>query len=175
MSIPDFDVEPVVGPRSWAVVLGVVGAVAGVLAVIGWPLPVVAGRGGDDGEAWRRTIGDVDAWSAHDGWRFSGSSWVFGAAAVAALLGVVVLLHPDWGSARRWSVVVGPAGGLLLVGPAAQGVLGLPWSNYGSGTTDGTAVAVGIAVAAVGTAAIAALRRAVRRSARPDDGRNPPP
>ena len=54
----------------------------------------------------------------NDGWRFSGSSWVFGAAAAAALLGVVVLLHPDWSSARRWSVVVGPAGGLLLVGPA---------------------------------------------------------
>ncbi|MGN7223448.1 hypothetical protein ACTHQN_11340 [Curtobacterium flaccumfaciens] len=42
MGISDFDVAPSAGSRFGVVVLGVASAVAGVLAVIGWPLPVIS-------------------------------------------------------------------------------------------------------------------------------------
>ncbi|ROP66467.1 hypothetical protein [Curtobacterium sp. ZW137] len=174
MNIPDFDIEPVVGPRFWMVVLGVVSAVAGVLAVIGWPLPVISSRHGGSGQhAWARTVRGVQDWFAHDGWRMSGASWIYGALAVAALAGIVVLLHPDWSGARTLSVVAGPAGALLVIGPAAQWALGLPWSNYGAGSTGG--MALGVVVGLGGATVLARFRRAVRRSVRPDDDVNPPP
>lgn len=164
MSIPDFDVEPAAGPRFWAVLLGVVGAVAGVLAVVGWPLPVGVGRYGFDEAAWARTGHDVQAWVAHDGWRVSGASWAYGAAALAALAGVSVLLHPSWPDRRRFVLVVVPAGVLLVVGPAVQWALGLPWSNYGVGSTAGIAggLLVAAALATVGAAVWLALRRRPR-------------
>ncbi len=132
MSISDFDVEPVVPLRSWAWVLGVAAAVLGALAVIGWPMPHVAGRVGGQ-QAWADTVRDLHAWFAHDGWRTSGASWVWGAGAVAATGGAVSLLRPAWSDARRWVTVVVPAGVLLVVGPVAQWTLGLPWSNYAGG------------------------------------------
>ncbi|KTR08834.1 hypothetical protein [Curtobacterium luteum] len=169
-SIPDFDVEPAAGARFWAVLLGVLGAVVGVLAVIGWPLPVGGGRYGVDEAAWAQTVHGVQAWLAHDGWRVSGSSWVFGAAAVAALSGVGVLLHPSWSERRRFVLVVVPAGVLLVAGPAVQWAFGLPWSNYGVGSAAGIALGI-VAVAAlagVGAAVVAVLRRRHR----PHDGRD---
>lgn len=129
-SIPDFDVEPAVGPRFLPRVLGVVSAVTGALAVIGWPVPVVS-RHARSEHAWERTVQGVQDWLAHDGWRASGSSWLYGAASVAALAGAITLLHPGWTDARKLAVVVGTAGVLLVVGLAVQWALGLPWSNYG--------------------------------------------
>jgi hypothetical protein len=182
VSIADFDVEPVVGPRFWAVVLGIVSVVSGVLAVIGWPLPVIAGRGDPDRHAWAQTVRGVRDWIAHDGWRMSGTSWIYGALAVAALAGIVVVLHPGWTGARSWLVVVGPAGALLVLGPVAQWALGLPWSNYGgraTGPTGATGSTGGIALGTVATvlggAVVFWLRRAVRRSVRPEDDVNPQP
>ncbi|WP_148071090.1 hypothetical protein [Curtobacterium sp. PhB115] len=131
MSIPDFDVEPVVGPRFWAVVLGVASAVTGVLAIIGWPMPVISGRYSSEPHAWARTVQGVQDWFAHDGWRMSGTSWIFGALAIAALAGAVVVLRPAWSGGRTSLLVVGPAGAMLVVGPVVQWALGLPWSNYG--------------------------------------------
>lgn len=169
MSIPDHDVEPAAGPRFWAVFLGVLGAVVGLLAVVGWPLPVGAGRYGFDDGAWARIVHDVEAWLAHHGWRVSGSSWVYRAAAVALLAGAAVLLRPGWSDARRLRLVVVPAGLLLLIGPAAQRALGLPWSNYGVGSTAGIAggLLAAAALAAVGSALWFALRRRPREQDRP--------
>lgn len=173
VSIPDFDVEPAVGPRFWMVVLGIVSAITGVLALIGWPLPIVASRGGSDQHAWDRTVRGVQDWLAHDGWRLSGSSWIYGALAVAALAGILVLLHPAWAGARSLVVVEGPAGALLVIGPAAQWALGLPWSNYGAGSTG--AIALGTVVALVVGVVITAFPMAAGRSGRPEDEVNPPP
>lgn len=172
MNIPDFDVEPVVGPRFWAVVLGVVSAVTGVLAVIGWPIPVISGHSGSDRHAWARSVRGVQDWLAYDGWRMSGTSWVWGAFALAALAGVLVIMRPDWPVARP-PLVVGPAGAVLVLGPVVQWALGLPWSNYQGGSAGGTAF--GIVVTLVGGAVIMGLRRAARRSARRDPEVNPPP
>ncbi|MBT2503458.1 hypothetical protein [Curtobacterium sp. ISL-83] len=174
MSISDFDVEPVVGPRVWMVLLGVVGAVAGLLAVIGWPLPIISSTHNSSGRhAWARTVRGVQDWFAHDGWRMSGSSWIYGALAVAAVAGIVVLLHPTWSASRALLVVAGPAGVLLVLGPVAQWALGLPWSNYGAGSTSG--MALGVVTTLAGGAAITVLRRAARRSTAPKDGATAPP
>jgi len=173
VDIADFDVEPVVGPRFWAVLLGIVSAVAGVLAIIGWPVPVISGRGSAERHAWARTVEGVQEWAAHDGWRMSGTSWIYGAFAVAALVGVAVLLHPSWSGRRSLLVVVGPAGVMLVLGPVAQWTFGVPWSNYGHGSTG--AAAIGIVVTVVGGAVLTSLRKLLRRASRPDDDPNPPP
>ncbi|MCS5495032.1 hypothetical protein [Curtobacterium flaccumfaciens] len=172
MSIPDFDVEPAVGPRFWPHVLGVVAAVTGVLAVIGWPLPIVSGRT-ERAHAWERTVQGVQDWLAFDGWRLSGASWVYGAASIAALTGAITLLRPEWSSARKFVVVVAPTGTLLVVGPAVQWAAGLPWSNYGQGSTGG--IALGILAASVGGAVVVGLRALIPRSVQPEDDVNPPP
>ncbi|QSB22999.1 hypothetical protein [Curtobacterium sp. 24E2] len=173
MSIPDFDVEPAVGPRFWMVLLGVGSAITGLLAVIGWPLPLVSGRGGPDRHAWAQTVRSVRDWFAYDGWRMSGASWFYGALAAAALAGILVLRNPAWSGTRSLLVVVVPAAALLVLGPAAQWALGLPWSNYGAGSTG--VIAVGMIVAVIVGAAITWLPRAFRRSVRSDDDVNPPP
>lgn len=172
MTIESFDVEPAVGPRFWPTVLGIVAAVTGVLAMVGWPLPIVSGHV-QRTQAWERTVQGVQDWIGYDGWRMSGSSWIWGAAAVASLAGVVVLVRPRWGSARKFVVVLGPAGALLVIGPALQCALRLPWSNYGEGSTGG--IALGIVIALVAAAVIMGFRALVRRSVRPEDDENPPP
>lgn len=168
MNIADFDVEPAVGPRWWAWVLGVLGAVTGVLAVIGWPVPHVSGRVGGR-QAWEHTVHDADAWLAHDGWRTSGDSWVWGALATAATCGAVALLLPTWSDTRRWAIAAVPAGVLLVVGPVAQWALGLPWSDYDGGSTGDSALAIVIVVALAGMGLV--LRRVVRRAGRRVDRR----
>ncbi|MGN6409551.1 MAG: hypothetical protein ACTHMH_14475 [Curtobacterium sp.] len=173
MSIPDFDVEPAVGPRFWMVVLGLVSVISGVLAVVGWPLPIVTGRGGDDQQAWDRTVRGVQDWLAHDGWRLSGSSWIYGAFALAALAGILVLFHPAWEAARSLLVVAAPAGALLVIGPALQWALGFPWSNYGTGSTG--PIALGIVAALIVGTMIAWFPLATRRNVRREDEVNPPP
>jgi len=173
VDIADFDVEPVISPRFWAVVLGIVGAVSGVLAIIGWPVPVVSGRGSAERHAWARTVEGIQDWVAHDGWRMSGTSWIYGAFAVAALAGVAVLLHPSWSGNRSLFVVVGPAGVLLVLGPVAQWAFGVPWSNYGHGSTG--AVAIGILVTVTGGAVLTGIRQVLRRPPRSEDDPNPPP
>ena len=166
VSISDFDVEPRTGSRFGVVVLGIASAIAGVLAIIGWPLPVISSTHGRGQHAWARTIRGVQDWFAHDGWRMSGASWIYGAFAVVAAAAVVVLLHPAWSGRRALLMVVVPAGALLVLGPALQWALGLPWSNYGSGSTGGTAI--GIVATVVCGAVLMAFRRAAKRTARRD-------
>lgn len=166
MRISDFDVEPGTGSRFGVVVLGIASAIAGVLAIIGWPLPVISSTHGRGQHAWARTIRGVQDWFAHDGWRMSGASWIYGAFAVVAAAAVVVLLHPAWSGRRALLIVVVPAGALLVLGPALQWALGLPWSNYGSGSTGGTVI--GIVATVVCGAVLMAFRRAAKRRARRD-------
>jgi len=166
VSVSDFDVEPRTGSRFGAVVLGIASAIAGVLAIIGWPLPVISSTHGRGQHAWARTIRGVQDWFAHDGWRMSGASWIYGAFAVVAAAAVVVLLHPAWSGRRALLIVVVPAGALLVLGPALQWALGLPWSNYGSGSAGGTAI--GIIATVVCGAVLMAFRRVARRRARRD-------
>ncbi|WP_336696737.1 hypothetical protein [Curtobacterium sp. USHLN213] len=166
MSISDFEVEPRTGSRFGVVVLGIASAIAGGLAIIGWPLPVISSTHGRGQHAWARTIRGVQDWLSHDGWRMSGASWIYGALAVVAAAAVVVLLHPSWSGRSASLIVVVPAGVLLVVGPALQWALGLPWSNYGSGSAGGTAI--GIISTVVCGAALMGFRRAARRKARRD-------
>jgi len=100
VGISDFDVAPSAGSRFGVVVLGVASAVAGVLAIIGWPLPVISSTHGRGQHAWACTVREVQDWFAHDGWRMSGASWIYGALAVVAVAAAVILLHPAW-SGRR--------------------------------------------------------------------------
>ncbi|MCJ1712687.1 hypothetical protein [Curtobacterium sp. VKM Ac-2922] len=168
MSIPDLDGEPVVRRRTVIVVLGVVSALAGLLAVVGWPLPVISSTHGSAGpHAWARTVRGVQDWFAYDGWRMSGSSWVYGALATATAASIAVIRHPAWSGGTAVVVVVAPAGAMLLVGPVAQWSLGLPWSNYGVGST--SAVAFGGVATVAGGAALFAVRRTLRRRGRRGD------
>jgi len=164
VGISDFDVAPSAGSRFGVVVLGVASAVAGVLAVIGWPLPVISSTRGRGQHAWARTVREVQDWFAHDGWRMSGASWIYGALAVVALAAAVILRHPAWSGRRALLIIVIPAGVLLVLGPALQWALGLPWSNYGSGSAGGTAI--GILVTVVCGAVLTGFRQALRRRAR---------
>lgn len=166
VSVSDFDVEPRIGSRFGVVVLGIASAIAGVLAIIGWPLPVISSTHGRGQHAWARAIRGVQDWLAHDGWRMSGASWIYGALAVVAAAAVVVLLHPSWSGRRALLIVVVPAGALLVGGPVLQWVLGAPWSNYGSGSAGGTGV--GIISTVVCGAALMGFRRAARRKTKRD-------
>jgi len=165
--ISDFDVAPSAGSRFGVVVLGVASAVAGVLTVIGWPLPVISSTHGRGQHAWARTVREVQDWFAHDGWRMSGASWIYGALAVVAVADAVILLHPAWSGRRALLIIVVPAGVLLVLGPALQCGLGLPWSNYGSGSAGGTAI--GIVVTVVCGAVLTGVRQVLRRRARRDE------
>ena len=167
VGISDFDVAPSAGSRFGVVVLGLASAVAGVLAVIGWPLPVISSTHGRGQHAWARTVREVHDWFAHDGWRMSGASWIYGALAVVALAAVVILRHPAWSGRRALLIVVIPAAVFLVLGPALQWALGLPWSNYGSGSAGGTAI--GIVVTVVCGAVLTGVRQVLRRRARRDE------
>lgn len=166
VSISDFDVEPRSGSRFGVVLLGIASAIAGVLAIIGWPLPVISSTHGRGRHAWARTIQEVQDWFTHDGWRMSGASWTYGALAVVAAAAVVVLLHPSWSGRRASLIVVVPAGALIVVGPTLQWAIGLPWSNYGSGSASSAAIGI-VATIAFG-AVLMAFRRVARRRARRD-------
>jgi hypothetical protein len=122
VSISDFDVEPRSGSRVGVVLLGIASAIAGVLAIIGWPLPVISSTHGRGRHAWARTIHEVQDWFTHDGWRMSGASWIYGALAVVAAAAVVVLLHPSWSGRRALLIVVVPAGALLVVALYCSGL-----------------------------------------------------
>lgn len=69
VSIESFDVEPVDHRRLFRWLLGLVAAVTGVLAIIGWPLPAAPGRYVPS-DAWERTTTLVQVvlgtrWSNH--------------------------------------------------------------------------------------------------------------
>lgn len=164
MSISDFDVESGAVPRFWVVVLGAASAVTGVLAIIGWPLPVVSSTHGRGQHAWARTVRGVQDWIGYDGWRMSGASWIYGAFAVLAAAAILVLLHPAWNGRRALLIVVVPAGALLVFGPAVQLAFGLPWSNYGGGSSGGTTLSI-VATVVCG-AALTGFRQVMRRGAR---------
>lgn len=130
MSIESYDVEPVDARRPSAWVLGVVAAVTGTLAVIGWPLPVVSRRSG----TWEQTTSLVRAWWRHDGWRMTGDSWLWAAVAIAATTAAIVCRYRSapWTS-RTWLLVLVPGGSLAVSGPVVQVLAGVPWRNYAAG------------------------------------------
>lgn len=169
-SIGSYDVEPVDLRRPVAWGLGAVTTVTGVLAVIGWPLPVVS-RHGRPSDAWDRTVTLVQEWAAHDGWRMSGASWLWGGLAVAATIGAVVVRasRPGHALSRRASVAVLLPGGVTAVtGPVVQAALGVPWSNYSAPEVDRPAVVVAVLVIA-GVLALPLLQHWVSRG-RPPTG-----
>ncbi|MFJ3384043.1 MULTISPECIES: hypothetical protein [unclassified Curtobacterium] len=130
MSIESFDVEPVDNRRLVRWLLGLVAAVTGVLAIIGWPLPVSSGRYVRT-DAWERTTALIEAWWTHDGWRMSGASWFWGGIAIGATVGAVI----RWGGKERpwrraWLLSVLPGGVIAALGPLVQVVFGIRWSNY---------------------------------------------
>ncbi|OIH99577.1 hypothetical protein BIU97_06215 [Curtobacterium sp. MCBA15_009] len=67
---------------------------------------------------------------------------------------------------RKAGVVVDPASVLLVLGPAVQCAIRLPWSNHEDGSTGATAL--GVCVGARAAAVVDAVRRG-----RPDDA-DPP-
>jgi hypothetical protein len=84
MSIESYDVEPVDTRGALARASGVAATITGILAVIGWPLPVVS-RYYRPSDAWDQTLALVRDWWVHDGWRMSGASWLWGGIAVVGL------------------------------------------------------------------------------------------
>jgi Sec-independent protein translocase protein TatA len=94
---------------------------------------------------------------------------VWGAGAAASTSGAVALRLTSASDTRRWAIVVVPAAALLVIGPVAQWALGLPWSNYGGGTSGPHALVL-VVVVALGFAAVG-LRRAVRGLGRRIDRR----
>ncbi|WP_139200111.1 hypothetical protein [Curtobacterium sp. MCBA15_008] len=130
MSIESFDVEPVDHRTVSRWLLGLVAAVTGVLATIGWPLPAASGRYVPS-DTWERTTALIEAWWTHDGWRMSGASWLWGGIAIGATTGAIA----NWAEEERtwrktWLLTVLPGGVIAALGPLAQVVLGIRWSNY---------------------------------------------
>ncbi|MDB6427456.1 hypothetical protein [Curtobacterium sp. 20TX0008] len=107
--------------------------ITGVLAILGWPFPQIDSRYGPATGAWDKTVAAMHDWLAHDGWRQSGSSWLWGGVAVTAALGALSL-NSKKKYRSAWTPLLNFAPGLLLViaGPAIQIATGAPWSNYSS-------------------------------------------
>lgn len=150
MSIESFDVEPVDHRRLVRWLFGVAAAVTGVLAIIGWPLPVLPGRYVRT-DAWEHTTALIEAWWTHDGWRMSGASWFWGGAAIAATTGaVMVRAGTGRPSSKPWLLTVLPGGVIAALGPLVQVVLGIRWSNYSVNHDSRSTIvvyAIGLAVA----------------------------
>jgi hypothetical protein len=151
--IASYDVEPVDTRPLGRWVLGTLATVTGFLAVIGWPIPVLPARYGNN-HAWERNTELIGAWIAHDGWRTSGSSWFWGGVAIVATTWAISLGHrqqnrrqqnrrrqgprqqdprrqdPRRQGTRRWSIILLPGGVIAALGPLVQVLLGFPWSNY---------------------------------------------
>ncbi|PZF54074.1 hypothetical protein DEJ23_13685 [Curtobacterium sp. MCSS17_008] len=142
MSIESYDVEPVDTRGAVAWVLGITAAITGVLAVIGWPLPVVSRRF-HPSDAWEQTVALVRDWWLHDGWRMSGASWLWGGIAIVATTAAIVCRSPrrTRGSRTRLLVLV-PGGCLAALGPLVHFVAGVPWSNYSPGRIDGASIII---------------------------------
>lgn len=142
MSIESYDVEPVDHRVLFTWLLGAAAVCSGVLALIGWPLPVFPGRYVHT-DSWNRTVELIEAWWGHDGWRMSGASWFWGGLAVGTATGGIVVRIPARGSwTRRWLVILLPGGVLAGLGPVVQSALGLSWSNYSAVHDRGATVAV---------------------------------
>lgn len=130
VSIESFDVEPVDHRRLLRWLLGLVAAVTGVLATIGWPLPAVPGRYVPS-DAWERTTALIEAWWTHDGWRMSGASWFWGGVAIGATTGAIAIgVGKERTGRKAWLLTVLPGGVIAALGPLVQVVLGIRWSNY---------------------------------------------
>lgn len=130
MSINSFDVEKIDHRPFIRWVAGVVAAMTGILAIIGWPLPIVPGRYVQN-DAWERTRALIDAWLRHDGWRMSGSSWLWGGLSIVAITGVILTVgQRDHAWLKEWLLVLIPGGVLATLGPLFQILFGVRWSNY---------------------------------------------
>ena len=141
MSISSYDVEPVDTRGALARASGVAATITGILAVIGWPMPVVS-RYYRPSDAWDQTLALVRDWWVHDGWRMSGASWLWGGIAVVATSAAILY------RSRRENrlLVVVPGGCLAVLGPLVQFAAGVPWSNYSTGRIDGASVIVFVVV-----------------------------
>jgi len=150
VSIQSFDVEPIDHRRLVRWLLGLVAAVTGALAIIGWPLPVLPGRYVRT-DAWERTTALIEAWWSHDGWRMSGASWFWGGVAIGATTCAIMIragTERPW--RRTWLLTVLPGAIIAALGPLVQVLLGIRWSNYSNNHDSGSAIivyAIGLAVA----------------------------
>jgi hypothetical protein len=150
VSIESFDVEPIDHRRLVRWLLGLVAAVTGVLAIIGWPLPVLPGRFVRT-DAWERTTALIEAWWTHDGWRMSGASWFWGGVAIGATTCAIMI---SAAKERPWRktvlLTVLPGGVIAALGPLVQVMLGIRWSNYSDSHDSRSTIivyAIGLAVA----------------------------
>ncbi|MGN8051223.1 hypothetical protein ACTJKO_16190 [Curtobacterium sp. 22159] len=171
MSIESFDVEPIDHRRLIRWLLGVAAAVTGVLAIIGWPLPVLPGRYVRT-DAWERTTALIEAWWTHDGWRMSGASWFWGGVAIGATTGAVMIRAGTERSWRRtWLLTVLPGGVIAALGPLVQVLLGIRWSNY-AGSHDSLSVIIVYAIGLAGAVGLPFFRGWVMhgRKQSDDDG-----
>jgi hypothetical protein len=148
----------------------VASTVAGVLGLPFIPLPSRAG-GDETHELWAGFSRQLEHWSTHDGWRFSGAAWFYFAIALG-LLGFYNSLRADerdGGTAPMRSSVryALPPTMVLAAGVLAQFSLGLPWDNYAAGGPIGAEYLL-LSAAAIGfwagLTAFAQIRFAVRRS-----------
>lgn len=170
MSISSFDVEKVDHRPLIRSVAGVVGAFTGILAIIGWPLPMVSGRY-VQGDACERTLSLIDAWLNHAGWRMSGSSWFWSGISIAAVTGVILTISQrDHAWPKKWLVILIPGGLVGTLSPLFQMFLGVRWSNYAS--EDNSPVALVYSISIVVGIGLLFLRGWVMRSRDQSDDDN---
>jgi hypothetical protein len=168
VSIESFDVEPVDDRDLFRWLLGLVGAVTGVLAIIGWPLPVAPGRYVRT-DAWERTTALIGAWWTHDGWRMSGASWFWGGVAVCATTGALAISTRKVRTWRTtWLFTVLPGGVIAALGPLVQVGLGIRWSNY-SDTHDSRSTIVVYVIGLAAAVGLPFLKGWVMRGREQDD------
>lgn len=130
MTINSYDVEEFNYRPLTRWVAGSIASFTGVLAIIGWPLPILSGRYAENCE-WEQTRALIDAWLKHAGWRMSGSSWFWGGVSIAAIICVILTLRRQEGTGlKEWLLVLVPGGIMATLGPLLQLLLGAPWSNY---------------------------------------------
>jgi hypothetical protein len=169
VSIESFDVEPVDHRRLVRWLLGLVASVTGVLAIVGWPLPVLTGRYVQT-DSWERTTALVEAWWTHDGWRMSGASWFWGGVATAATAGAVMIRPGSELSWRRtWLLTVLPGCVIAALGPLVQVLLGMRWSNY-EDNHDSRSTVIVYAIGLAAAAGLPLLRGWVMRGREQRDG-----
>jgi hypothetical protein len=168
VSISSFDVEKIDHRPLVRWVAGVIGAFTGILAIIGWPLPIVSGRYVQN-DAWERTLSLINAWLNHAGWRMSGSSWFWSGISIAAVTGVILTINQrDLAWPKKWLVILIPGGLVGTLGPLFQMLLGVRWSNYAS--EDNSPVALVYLISMVVVIGLLLLRGWVMRIRdQPDD------
>jgi hypothetical protein len=120
--------------RVAVVALGAAFIVLMLAAVLAVPIPPLPSRTNMHlDEFVRDFFEDCRAWSAHDGWRYSYSSWIYLAVAapVATALMTTAGLFRGLGTRWRWVLWTLPPAVIVAFAPLVQDALGLDASNYG--------------------------------------------